>query len=31
VRHPSVIEDAFRGRRLSGIDVRHDADVSGPL
>ena len=25
---PGVIEDALGGRRLTGIDVRHDADVA---
>jgi hypothetical protein len=25
---PGVIEDAFRGRRLAGIDMCHDADIS---
>src|SRR5581483_9522706 len=28
VRNPGVEQDPFRGRRLAGIDVRHDADVS---
>ena len=27
VRDPGVVQDPFRGRRLAGIDVRHDADV----
>ncbi len=29
VRNPGVEQDPFRRRRLSGIDVRHDADVPG--
>ena len=28
VAHTGVVEDALRGRRLAGIDVRHDADVA---
>jgi hypothetical protein len=24
---PCVVQDPFRGRGLTGIDVRHDADV----
>jgi hypothetical protein len=28
VRNPGVEQDPFRGRRLPGIDVRHDADVA---
>jgi hypothetical protein len=31
VRHPRVVEDALRGRGLTGIDVRHDADVARTL
>jgi hypothetical protein len=27
VRDPGVEQDPFRRRRLTGIDVRHDADV----
>ena len=28
---PGVVQDAFGRRRLTGIDVRHDADVAGAL
>jgi hypothetical protein len=28
VGDPGVEQDPFRGRRLPGIDVRHDADVA---
>ena len=31
VRATRVEEDALRGRRLTGVDVRHDPDVSGLL
>ena len=31
VRFPGVEQDPFRCRRLAGIDVRHDADVPGPI
>jgi hypothetical protein len=27
VRNPGVEQDPFRGRGLTGIDVRHDADI----
>jgi hypothetical protein len=28
VRPAGVVEDPFRGGRLTGIDVRHDADIA---
>jgi len=31
VRAAGVVEDALGGRRLPGVDVRHDPDVSGVL
>jgi hypothetical protein len=29
VRNTRIIEDALRGSRLTGIDMRHDADIPG--
>ncbi|GBD27251.1 hypothetical protein HRbin30_02597 [bacterium HR30] len=31
VRHPRVVQNPLRGRGLTGIDVRHDANVSRSL
>jgi hypothetical protein len=28
VRHPGVVQNSLGSRRLAGIDVSHDADVS---
>ena len=28
---PRVEQDSLRRRRLTGIDVRHDADIANPL
>jgi hypothetical protein len=31
MQHTCVEEDALRRRGLAGIDMRHDADVSGSI